>query len=150
MTASERPKWAARPVPPNVLRTFPDVRTWTWVSPLRLRGESEHGPGAYLVVTAAGPDRPRCVGQAIAPGTSAERVSEIYASLHMLLATDIGHETACLDGAPVRADHDPDRCRFCGLLATEHTEAEAAIYVELEAMKLRAERSDDPDPEAGQ
>jgi len=79
------------------------------------------------------------------------------------LARNIAHETACLDGAPVRAGHDHDTCRFCDLLAAEHevpgddgpvyqathvtwgqgtpavttAEAEAAIYVDLEAMKLR-------------
>jgi hypothetical protein len=85
------------------------------------------------------------------------------------LASNIAHETACLDGAPVRADHDHTRCRFCGLLAAEHevpgddgpvyqathvtwgpgtpavttAEAEAAIYVELEAMQLGGSQTPD-------
>lgn len=89
-----RPSWASRPVPPGALRTFPDVATWTWESPRRLRGEQGNGC-AFLVVTAEGPSGPRCMGQAIAPGTSAERASEIYADLHVVLAADIAHETAC-------------------------------------------------------
>jgi hypothetical protein len=33
-----------------VRRMFPGVESWAWVSPLRLRGEDEHVPGAaYLV-----------------------------------------------------------------------------------------------------
>jgi hypothetical protein len=150
-------------VPPNVRQAWSYVQAWSWQSPLRLRGEHPEGNGAYLIVIENGPDSLRYIGQGIGPGTSAERVSEIYADLHVHLAQNIAHETACLDGAPVRADHDHDRCRFCGLLASEHevpgddgpvyqathvtwgpgtpavttAEAEAAICVELEAMKLR-------------
>jgi hypothetical protein len=167
VNASERPRWAARPVPPNVRRAWSYVKAWSWQSPLRLRGEHPEGNGAYLIVIEDGPgsaeyNGPRYIGQGIRPGTSAGRAAEIYADLHVHLASNIAHETACRDGAPVRADHDHDRCRFCGLLATEHevpgddgptyqathvtwgpgtpavttTEAEAAIYVELEAMQL--------------
>ena len=163
VSASERPQQAPRPVPPNVRQAWSYVRDWSWQSPLRLRGEHPEGTGAYLIVIEDGPDRPRYIGQGIGPGTSAGRTSEIYADLHVHLARTIAHETACLDGAPVRADHDHDRCRFCGLLAAEHevpgddgatyqathvtgpgtpavttAEAEAAIDVELAANKRRA------------
>ena len=37
---------------------------------------------AYLVVIEAGSDRLRYTGQGIGPGTSAERISEIYTDLH--------------------------------------------------------------------
>jgi len=173
-----RPWWAAQPPPENVRQAWSYVRDWSWQSPLRLRGEHPEGCGAYLVVLEDG-QAGRYVGQGIGPDTATERVSEIYADLHMALARNIAHETACLDGTPVRADHDHDRCRYCGLLATEHevpgdsgptyqathvawgpgagetmttTEAEAAIYVELEAMKLRGSSASwpgDADPEAG-
>lgn len=158
-----RPSRASQPVPPRVLQRRPYVLTWSWQSKPRLRGERPEGNGAYLVVISDYPRRPRYIGQGIGPGTSAERISEIYADLHVALARNIGHETAGLDGAPVRAGLDHDRCRFSGLLAAEHeapgdagpvyqathvtwgpgtpavttAEAEAAICVELEAMKHR-------------
>ncbi len=74
-----------------------------------------------------------------------------------------GHRDACRDGTPVCREDD-GRCHYCGLAAAGHeappaahdgplrqetrlgwpggavtatTEAEAAIYVELEAMRLR-------------
>ena len=108
------------------------------------------------------------VGQGIDPDTSPEQADEIYADLHIHLARNIAHETACLDGTPVRANHDHDRCRFWGLLASEYevsgehgpiyqathvawghapgenmttAEAEAAIYVELAAMRSAATRA---------
>ena len=166
MTA-ERPSWASRPVPAIVRKRWSYIQSWCWQSPLRLRGEHPEGRGSELIVLEDGPgppeyNGPRYLGQGIRPDTSAERILEIYAELHVGLARNIAHETACRDGAPVRADHDHNRCRFCGLLATEHevpgddgptyqtthvtwgpgtpavttAEAEAAIYVELEAMQL--------------
>ena len=174
-----KPWWASGPAPENVRQAWPYVRDWSWQSPLRLRGEHPEGRGAYLVVLENGPGG-RYAGQGIGPDTTAERVSEIYADLHVALARNIAHETACQDGTPVRADHDHDRCRFCGLLATEHevpgdsgatyqathvtwgpgtpavttAGAEAAIYVELEAMKYRgspaASWPDVDDEDAGQ
>ncbi|MEU6261741.1 hypothetical protein [Saccharopolyspora shandongensis] len=157
------PAWENQPIPDNVARTWPTVRSWTWLSPLRLRGEHPHVPGAaeLVVVDEA---RTHAMGQAVGPGADAERVSEVYAQLRVSLMRDIGHRTACLDGTPVRADHDRTRCRWCGVPAVDHetpgdpgdpppyqathvampgqkpitgAEFEAAFYVELEALKYR-------------
>ena len=37
-------RYQDQPIPENVRRTWPDVRTWTWLSPLRLHGEHGHVP----------------------------------------------------------------------------------------------------------
>ena len=154
-----------QPVPENVRRTWPGVHNWTWLSPLRLRGEHEHEhehvPGAaYLVVDAARTD---ALGQAIssAQAGDADYVRETYAELRMALMRNIGRRVACLDATPICHEAD-GRCVYCGLQADEHelpradgrpqrqavhlswpgggvtttAEAEAAIYVELEAMNL--------------
>jgi hypothetical protein len=36
------------------------------------------------------------------------------------LAHDIAHETACLDGVPVRVGYDHERWPWCGLSTSEH------------------------------
>jgi hypothetical protein len=114
---------------------------------MRLRGEHPEGRGAYLIVVEDGPHG-RYIGEGIGPDTTAERVGEIYADLHVALALDIAHETACLDGTPVRADHGHDRCRFCRLLATEH-EVPGDSGPTYQATLLGGFEGDD-DPDAGQ
>ena len=168
---SARPDWAGQPVPANVLRTWPSVRTWTWESPLRLRGEHELPGAAYLVVVDAA--RTDALGQAVsaAQAEDPDRVREIYAQLRMALMRNIGRRDACRDGTPVCREDD-GRCHYCGLAAGQHdapgshdgpprqethigwpggevsttAEFEAAFYVELEAMKHRGGWHDDADP----
>jgi hypothetical protein len=177
---SAGPNWAGQPVPPNVLRTWPSVRTWTWESPLRLRGEHELPGAAYLVVIDEG--RTDALGQAVsaAKATDPDYVRDTYAQLRMALMRNIGHRDACRDGTPVCREDD-GRCHYCGLAADEHeapgshdgplrqethvgwpgagvsttSEFEAAFYVEMEAMKLRGSPGavwpdEQDDPEAGQ
>jgi hypothetical protein len=99
----------------NIHQPWPYVRDWSWQSPVRLRVGHPEGRGPYLVVLEDGPGG-RYVGQGIGPEITAERVSEIYADLDVALARNIAHETACQDATPIRTG----RCRFCGLLPTEH------------------------------
>ena len=157
-----------RPIPDNVRRTWPSVRTWTWLSPLRLRGEHEHAPGAaHLVVVDEA--RTDALGQAVSASQAAnpDFIRDTFAQLRMALMRNIGHRAACLDATPVCHEED-GRCVYCGLQAGEHelprddgqpqrqavhvgwpggevmttTEAEAAIYVELEAMELRTREAE--------
>ena len=111
MTAA--PAWKDQPVPDMVRRTFPDVPSWEWLSPLRLRGEHEMPGAAYLVVVDA--PRTHVMGQAIGPPAAAEDegyVRKVYAQLRMSLMRDIGHRDACMDGTPVCREDD-GRCHWC-------------------------------------
>jgi hypothetical protein len=160
------PAWKNQPPPEMVRRMFPGVTSWAWVSPLRLRGEHEHVPGAaYLVAVDAA--RTDALAQAVSAAQAADpgQVREIYAGLRMGLMRNIGRRDACRDGAPVCRDGD-GRCHYCGLPAAEHeapgdhdgplrqethlgwpggavttaTDAEAAIDAGLEAMKIHGEQ----------
>ncbi|MEY7974032.1 hypothetical protein AB8O38_18705 [Saccharomonospora xinjiangensis] len=59
-------------------------------------------------------------GTSAPSGSVIPYVADVYATLRMNLTADIAHRIACLDGAPVRAEHDRTRCRYCGVPVAAH------------------------------
>jgi hypothetical protein len=93
---------------------------------MRLRTAATFPGATYLLVTSdatSGADarvRPQSVGEALRPGWTEDRMSELYGDLHELLMRDLGHELVCRDGMPVRAQHDHELCVWCGGGADAH------------------------------
>jgi hypothetical protein len=115
-------RYQDQPIPEHVQRTWPDVTAWTWLSPLRLRGEHGHVPGAaHLVVVDEA--RTDALGQAVSAVQAADAVfvSETYDQLQAGLARNISRREACAAGAPICREDD-GRCHYCGRYAAEHAE----------------------------
>lgn len=110
-----------RPIPEHVLRTWPSVALWTWLSPLRLRGEEAVSRSVHLVVIDEHTDQ-HAMGQAIPDYRihDAAYVSEVFGRLRLKLAEDIAMRVGCEDGTPVRAEHSALVCSWCGKRWDEH------------------------------
>jgi hypothetical protein len=119
------PAWKYRRVPGIVRQMLPQVTSWEWLSPLRLRGQSGQAPGSvYLVVVDQ--RRTDALGRGLSPAQAADadHVRRAYAELRMQLMNSIGRRDACRDGTPYC--HEDDRCRYCGLPAADHDDPGAS------------------------
>lgn len=119
------PAWKYQPVPGIVRQMLPQMTSWEWLSPVRLRGQDEEAPGVvHLVVVDQG--HTDTLGQALSPARAADPddVRDTYAQLRMDLMARVGRRDACQDGTP---DCQEDgRCHYCGLPAADHDDPGAS------------------------
>src|SRR5260370_2438227 len=89
------PAWKYRPVPGIVRQMLPQVTSWAWLSPLRLRGQRQQAPGeVYLVVVDQGRTDSLGQGLSAAQAANADHVRDTYAPLRLQRMNSIGRPYA--------------------------------------------------------